>query len=257
MSLYEHFRKDEHPFVDQVLDWKRIGEEEYRPKLTDFLDPRQQKIVKLIIGDQGTVRLGFWGGHENAERKRALLYPEYIIPNQDDYKTTLFELDYPKKFSTLEHRQLLGSLMSIGMKREKFGDIISDQEHFQLILAKEVADYVRMNLQTVGKTNVMLRELPEENVLPFKQERDERAVTVSSLRLDTVLSEAFHISRAKIKPAVSGEKVKVNWKVVDDPSYQLTEGDMLSLRGKGRCEIVQFDGETKKGKYRLILGFPK
>ncbi|UTR15172.1 RNA-binding protein [Salipaludibacillus sp. LMS25] len=257
MSLYEHFRKDEHPFVDQVLDWQRIVEEEYRPKLTDFLDPRQQKIVKLIIGEQGTPLLVFWGGHENAERKRALLYPEYVDPDKSDFQTALFELDYPRKFSTLEHRKLLGSLMSIGMKRDKFGDIISDQERFQVILAKEVADYVQMNLQAVGKTNVMLRELPEEDVLPFNQERDERAVTVSSLRLDTVLSEAFHVSRAKIKPAVMGEKVKVNWKVVDDPAYQLTEGDMLSLRGKGRCELVQFDGETKKGKYRLILGFPK
>ncbi|PYZ93224.1 RNA-binding protein [Salipaludibacillus keqinensis] len=257
MSLYEHFRKEEHAFVDQVLDWKAIVELEYRPKLTDFLDPRQQKIVQLLVGSHDDVHVSFWGGHSEAERKRALLYPDYITPVNEDFRLTAFELRYPSKFITIEHSQILGSLMSIGMKREKFGDILSEEDQFQLILSEEVADYVVLNLQSVGKAKVELKPISEDDVMKQVKELEETFVTVSSLRVDTVISEAFHLSRSKVKPAIVSEKVKVNWKVINDPAFQLEKGDVLSFRGKGRCEIVEMEGQTKKGKQRLILGFPK
>ena len=53
MSIYEHFRPDEEVFVDKVLEWKRAAEY-HQVKLTDFLDPRQQQIVSMVIG-QGDV----------------------------------------------------------------------------------------------------------------------------------------------------------------------------------------------------------
>lgn len=257
MSIYEHFRKDEHPFVEQVLDWKRIVDNDYCPKLTDFLDPRQQRIVELVVGNPEGVLISFWGGHARAERKRALLYPEYYLPEPADYAVTAYELEYPSKFVALEHRQVLGALMSIGLKREKYGDILTQGSRIQLMLSEEVADYVELNFQSAGKAKISLKPLVPESVITPENEQTERSVTVSSMRLDTVTSEAFNLSRSKIKPEITGEKVKVNWKTVDDPSFILEAGDMLSVRGKGRCSILAAEGMTKKGKQRLLLGFPK
>lgn len=257
MSVYQHFREEEHSFVDQVIEWKEIVAQQYRPKLTDFLDPREQHICSQLIGKNDEVFVSFWGGTEQAERKRCLLYPSYFHPEKADYELAYFELEYPKKFVQIEHRDILGALMNVGLKREKFGDIITDGERFQFILAKEVADFVRLNLEFVGRAKVQLKELEEEHLIRRDVQYDKKDVTVPSLRLDAVISEGFQVSRSKAKAMIESRLVKVNWKIVDDASFSLMERDVISVRGKGRSVILQTGDLSKKGKRWLTLGFPK
>lgn len=257
MSVYEHYRKEEHSFVDQVLQWKTMVMEEYRPKLTDFLDPRQQDIVRSLIGQNEDVKLDLWGGDPHVERKRCLIYPPYLEPDNKDFEVTVFEVDYPVKFVQIEHRQILGALMNVGLKREKFGDILTDGERFQVVVSSEVADFISWNLTSVGKTKVTLRSVVEEDVLSIETDYSYSKVTASSLRLDTVIAEAYKLSRSKAKEAVEAGLVKVNWKGVEDPAFLLQEKDVISVRRKGRFVIVNNEGITKKEKYRLLLGFPK
>lgn len=257
MSIYEHFRDDEHAFVDQVLDWKEIVTAEYRFKLTDFLDPRQQYILESLVGAKDEIHVDFWGGHEFAERKRAILYPDYVELEKTDYQISAYELIYPAKFVSIEHRNVLGSLMSIGMKREKFGDILSDEERYQIMMSEEVADYILVNLDSVGKAKVKLEKVDTEELISQNQEVEKRFLTASSMRLDVIVAEAFRLPRSKVKPVVTAEKVKVNWKTVTNASFSLQKGDVLSVRGHGRCEILELEGETKKGRQRIVLGFPK
>ncbi|MBU9712438.1 RNA-binding protein [Evansella tamaricis] len=257
MSLYVHFRKEEHPFVDQVLEWKELVLDQYRPKLTDFLDPRQQEIVRSLVGHQDDLHVSSWGGHSDAERKRILLYPSYFEPDISDYDIVVFELEYPSKFITIEHRQILGALMNVGLKREKFGDILNNDIRFQVILAKEVADFVKWNFTSVGKSKISLREILTTDILSLKEQYTHLEVTVSSLRLDTVIAEVYKLSRSKVKPLIESGFVKVNWKVIEDPSFSLQVNDVLSVRGKGRCEFVSNNGKTKKDKWRINVRFPK
>ena len=49
MDLYQHFRPEEHPFIDQVISWKEIVMRTYQRKLTDFLNPRQHQIAQQLI----------------------------------------------------------------------------------------------------------------------------------------------------------------------------------------------------------------
>ncbi|MBU9720426.1 MULTISPECIES: RNA-binding protein [Bacillaceae] len=257
MSLYMHFRKEEHPFVDQVLEWKTIVLDQYRPKLTDFLDPRQQEIVRSIIGQHDEMKVSFWGGHDLSERKRCLLYPSYYEPENSDFEIVPFELNYPTKFVTIEHRHILGALMNIGLKREKFGDIITDGERFQIIVANEIADFTEWNLTSVGKAKISLEPIKIEEIIRPSDEYTYQDVTVSSLRLDTIISEVYKLSRSKVKPFIESNLVKVNWKVVVDPSFSLQEKDVVSVRGKGRCEIDAIEGKTRKDKWRIQIRAPK
>ncbi|MBB5323760.1 RNA-binding protein YlmH [Anoxybacillus tepidamans] len=257
MNLYQHFRKEEHHFIDQVLQWREFVKAQYCPKLTDFLDPREQEIVRLVIGNDEEVNLSFFGGASFVERKRALLYPSYFQPEQEDFALTLFSVRYPSKFVSLEHRQVLGSLMSLGLKRGKFGDILIKDEGVQFIVAKEIADYTRLHFHAVGKTKISLEEKPLTEIIVLEEQWKEATVTVSSLRLDAVLSQVFGVSRQNAQSLIENGLVKVNWKVVEQAHLECKEGDVLSARGLGRLKMIAIDGKTKKDRWRIQVGTQK
>ncbi|BCB03279.1 YlmH family RNA-binding protein [Bacillus sp. KH172YL63] len=254
-SLHQHFRPDEKEFVDAVLEWKMNVENQYAPKRTDFLDPRQQHIMKSIIGQQEDILLSFFP--EAGERKRALLYPSYFHPEEEDFGIKLFEIQYPSKFVTIEHRQVLGTLMSIGLKREKFGDIIAEDDAIQLMLAEEIADYVRMELTQIGRAKVSLKDLALNERLESQEQWQEKVTTVSSLRLDVVLASIYNDSRQKAQTLIKSSLVKVNWKTVESASFEVEEGDVISARGYGRSKLLSIEGRTKRDKWRISVGILK
>ncbi|GAF66154.1 hypothetical protein BTS2_3054 [Bacillus sp. TS-2] len=257
MSIYQHFREEERSFVDQVLSWQKEVKYHYSEKLTDFLDPRQQEIIQLIIGNDDEISLAFFGGIGEVERKRAFLAPPYIEVNEESFDCTLFELNYPVKFLQLQHRDILGSLMAIGLKREKFGDIFIKDERIQFITAKEVASFVEVNVTSIGKASVKLQQQPFVEQLQVIENWSEASGTLSSLRLDAVISEIYRLSRSKVDPLLKKGYVKVNWKVIESGSYQLTERDHLSVRSYGRSQLLQIEGTTKKGKIRISYRLKK
>ncbi|RDI47533.1 RNA-binding protein [Falsibacillus pallidus] len=256
-DIYQHFRSEEKDFVDSVIQWRQYTETTYAPKLTDFLDPRQQWIVQSIIGKEGEIKCSFFGGYEQAERKRALIYPSYYAPSEEDFLITVAEINYPHKFVSIDHRKILGSLMSIGLKREKFGDIIVSGERVQFLSVKEMDDFVRMEFTHVGKTPVAVEEKPIDDLLHNPENWKESSTTVSSLRLDAVLGAIMNISRQKSQLLIQSGHVKVNWKISEQTSFLCEEGDMISARGFGRAKIVSIEGKTKKEKWRIVVGVLK
>lgn len=123
MDIYQHFRKDEHPFIDQILTWREQVERTYRPRLTDFLDPREQQILAMLVGTEADdLQLKQFGGGKYTERKRALIAPFYEPVTEDMFQLALLETSYPNKFVTISHRDVLGAFLSLGLKRTKLGD---------------------------------------------------------------------------------------------------------------------------------------
>ena len=111
----------------------------------------------------------FSGGIDGAERQRALLFPDYYSPEQSDFQLCLFEIIYPKKFITLEHRQIFGTLMSLGLKREKFGDILIQNDQIQFVAAEEIEIYLTVNLEKVGKASVTIKKLPFTDMIRVEE----------------------------------------------------------------------------------------
>jgi len=257
MNIYQHFRKEEHHFIDQVLEWRESVQTQYSPRLTDFLDPREQEIVKLVIGDDEDVRVSFFGGAPFVERKRALLYPPYFQPEEEDFQLALFSLHYPRKFVSLTHRQVLGTLMSLGVKRSKFGDVLMQEDDVQFLVAKEIAPYVQMHLQAVGKTKVAVEEKPLTEIMVLNEQWNEATITVSSLRLDAVVAQAFGASRQHVQTIIANGLIKINWKIVEQAHVECKEGDIISARGLGRLKLISIDGKTKKDRFRLHIGTQK
>ncbi len=257
MSIYQHFRPEEKEFIDQALNWIEQVKYSYAPKLTDFLDPRQQQIIGSLLGHGDGVKIEFFGGASGLERKRALLFPDYYSPERSDFQLCLFEIIYPKKFITLDHRQVLGTLMSLGLKREKFGDILIENDQVQFIAAEEIETYITVSLEKVGKASVAIQKLPFTKMIQVEESWGEHHYTVSSLRLDVILATALNISRQKAQALIGSGKVKVNFKQTEKTSADCEVGDTISIRGFGRCKIISINGQSKKEKWKITLGKKK
>lgn len=253
--LIQHFRKDEQAFIEKVIGWQREVEDRYTPKLTDFLDPRERFIVSSIIGQNEDLSLLAEGGFQQAERQRMLIFPNYFEPQLEDFRLSFFSIHYPTKFVQLKHPDVLGALLSLGMERSKFGDIRFQDNLIQFAAAGEVHDYISANLTAIGKAKVHLEALSSDNpLIESTEEWFEKTYTVSSMRLDVILATVANISRQKSQTYIKAGKVKVNWTVREDVSFEVQEGDILSARGFGRIKVIMTEGRTKKDKIRLQIG---
>lgn len=252
MGIYQHFRKHEHPFIDQVLSWIEQVERTFISATTDYLDPREQEIVKSLIGiNNEEVKYAFFGGHADTERKRAIIAPYYEEITEDQFDVVLLEATFPEKFVKIAHRDILGSFSGLGIDRKKIGDIVVGDNRFQIITEKEISPYVMMNLTQVKQANIELKEIPYTSLLENKDVWIEKDITVSSLRLDVLVKEMYQMSRKNAVTLISRNLVKVNFTEVDDPTVLLLQSDLLSVRGHGRGKLLEINGKTRKDKVRV------
>jgi RNA-binding protein YlmH len=253
-NIYSHFHPDEHRFVDKAAEWVERAEQ-HAAKLTDFLDPRQAFIVTTLVNRSPDVQVRWDGGHEEAERKRALIAPDYRNLDDEDMGITLIAVtSLDSKLQELDHGDYMGSILALGMKREKIGDIYVTEAGCHFLVATEVADYMRLHLQQVHRVHVQTEQLPLDRLQAAEVKLEELSLSVASLRLDGIASDVYHLSRAKILIPIKAGRCKVNWKPEEDPSKPLRSGDVISLQGFGRFKVLEVEGVTKKGRYRVKIG---
>lgn len=254
MSIYQHFRQEEHPFIDQVISWRTSVERTYEKRLTDFLDPREQQIISTLVGtNNDDLKLYFYGGGDFTERKRAIIAPFYEEIKDDTFDLNLLQASFNEKFNTITHRDVMGAFLSLGIERKKLGDILIENGLIQMMITADIAPYVTMNLTKIKNTNISLSEKPLSSILVKELNWVESNKVVSSLRLDVVIKEIFSLSRKDASQFIEKKHVKVNFRLVDDPAYQLYEGDLLSVRGKGRGKLISIHGKTKKGRLSVTI----
>lgn len=249
IDIYQHFRKEEHELIDQLMDKCNRANEQYAPILTPFLDPRGQYIMSVIVGSYDDLEVTFFGG-PYAERKRAIVAPDYLVPEEELFEIVLVEIDYPQKFVTLQHQHILGTIMSLGIEREQLGDIIVD-DSIQFTLTKQLESYIMLELNRIKGATVKLNSIPIKDMIQSKEHWQTYETTVSGLRLDVILKEMIRKSRTIAKQLIDKKRVKVNHTMIDATDFQLDSGDLLSIQGYGRAMITDIGGKTKKDKVRI------
>ncbi|MCD7904417.1 MAG: YlmH/Sll1252 family protein [Clostridiales bacterium] len=155
----------------------------------------------------------------------------------------------------LAHRDFLGSVLGLGIERSKIGDIVLNEGSALVFCDEQVAEYVASSLEQVGHTKVKAEITEDASAYIATDEVKETVKTVASERADAVLSSAFNISRGAASEAIKSGKVFANWVPAESGSKKLSEGDVITLRGKGRVKLLEFMGSTKKDK--LIIKFQK
>lgn len=208
------------------------------------------------ISELRTVRFSvpttLWGGYENAERCVACFGDrEYFADNTDYPIACILISPANQKFADkLTHRDFLGSLMGLGIRREMLGDIIISDNCGYLFCLDTIAGYIAENLTQVRHTTVKceLTDHIPENALPQPENNE---IIVSSERLDVIVSAIYKMSRSQVLPLFHTEKVFVNGAVKQSPSATANIGDKISVRGYGRFIYNGVLRHTKKD--RLVI----
>jgi len=249
IDIYQHFRKEEHDLIDQLIDKCNRANDQYVPVLTAFLDPRGQYIMEVVAGSFDDLNVTYYGG-PYAERKRAIIAPSYFEPTEEAFEIVLIDVDYPQKFVTLQHQHILGTIMSLGIEREQLGDIVVSDK-IQFTLTRQLESYIILELNRIKGATVKLNSIPIKDMIQSKENWQTFDTTVSGLRLDVVLKDMIRKSRTIAKQLIDKKRVKVNHTVIDATDFQLDSGDLLSIQGFGRAMITDIGGKTKKDKIRI------
>lgn len=253
-SVLQHFRAEEHPFIERVEDWIEQVMRRHQPYLSDFLNPRERYISSILIKRNPDLACTFDGGYEEAEYTRCLLMPDYWQPSPQEMELCFLEVSGASKFQSLTHRDYLGALLNLGIERNQIGDLLVNGDRCQLVATYEIGTYIRLNLQRVHRVNVTVEEIERAQLTVPEKIVKQQSIIVASPRLDAVLSAAFLISRNKVVPLIRSGKCKLNWKTEDDPATPVEPGDTLSLRGYGRAYVFTEEGQTRRGRTRLTVG---
>ena len=238
----------------KVLDKIEICVKKNIFKYTDFLDPYLASICNEILNTKfGYVNFNITGGYEGAERKIIILYPDYYYEADAYSPLKVIKIDNFPKGKEFNHREVLGSILGLGLKREKIGDIIINDNNIQIIVLEEIASFAQVNMEQIGryKVNACIDEI--HNIIPKENSFMTITDTVKSLRLDSVSSAGFKVARSKTITDIKKEKLKVNFSPVFSPSYNVKEGDLISYRGKGRIILDKVLGKTKKDRYKISI----
>ena len=218
---------------------------------SDFMDPFQQKILSREINKHSKIEFHFFGGYEDSERKMFGMFDNNLEIIQWPILIICFDIgDFHRD---LNHRMVLGSIMSLGITRDTIGDIIINKNHVQVIVQEHIAPYIRDNLHDINKMKV----LPEINTveslsIPEQQYKDEKIV-VNSLRIDGIVSSGWNVSREESTQLVKKGLVRINHVYITKPSSSVSIGDLISVKGKGRFIIHEFLGSTRKDKKKLLI----
>lgn len=245
----------ENKWADYLWSLLKRAVENNIAQWTLFADPRQQQIARELLQHFSALKCSFFGGYPEAERVRICFSP-FAVPEFPGNIVSCFSIEGSFPEGILTHRDFLGAVLGLGIKREAVGDIIyrGGKEAFLLTTA-EMKPFVLSSLNTVGRFTVRVAEVPLEEFGDHlgPPRRKEIKGTVASMRLDAVAGLGFGLSRSRIAPLIKGGQVKVNYQIVNRPSGTVRAGDLISLAGKGRIEVVDTMGETRKGRTHLLL----
>lgn len=251
--------------------------------MTAFLTPRESMYAASYCASrvkEGTAFL--WSGfpllknQSPAERRRMVLLPDYtagfLSPDElsRDPRQALIDAGFDdlaeklvssacvlfvkgSRFCELTHRDYLGSVLGLGLERDVMGDIsVMDKYSAYMVLKKEMADFVAANLTKVAHDTVKVSYLPADFSMPTARLSVTVRDTVASARLDCVVAALTNFSREKAQTAIKSGLVDLNYETVDATDTAVEPPCVLSVRGVGKFSVVAFDGETKKGRMRLV-----
>lgn len=231
-----------------------------------FLDARQQSVLRRHFGEkQGDVTIAFYGGYEEADRVVMACLPYYMdMPGEGgasyfDEILTVIRAEMPKGSAAsgsgraLTHRDYLGALMGLGVSRSVIGDILVTDEGADIIVQRDMAEYLLQNLTGAGRARLSAEEIPLAELRIPEADISEAHDTVASLRLDAVLASAFRLSRGKAQEAVRQGIVFVDHLEATRPDMIVEEGAELVIRHMGKAKLLEAGRRTRKDRISITV----
>ena len=220
---------------------------------TDFLSPRELEMTRYLFGEtQGLIS---FGGHPEAERKMLVFLPDYLdeaILMEDDSPVVCLRASFYRDDSPT-HRDFLGALMGAGITRQSVGDIYVSKTSCDFFVTQKIAPYILQNFSNAGRVSLQLEQIPLAQANLPQPETQQIKDTLASLRLDSVISTGFRISRSAATQFIAAGRVAIGGLPCDKPDKLVEAGVKISVRGLGKILLKTINGQTKKGRISVVI----
>ena len=245
--------QDERILLAKVWDKINAGFQKCIPAHTGFLSPHQMQLAQYLFGNQEG--LCSYGGYPDAERQMFIYLPEYLTEEylkSDDSPLVCLRASYYKD-DNLTHRDILGALIGCGIAREAIGDILMNDHSCDFFITAEIAPFILENFQSAGRVSLKISQISLDDACIPEQKYVEMSDTVASLRLDSIISSGFRISRTAAGSYIEADKAAVDGLVCAKPDKIISQGSKISVRGLGKIMLFQVGHTTKKGRISVII----
>lgn len=214
---------------------------------SDFLLPNEIKYCIDSVNSFADIEYEIIPSEDFTERNCILLKGREN-PTADDY------IDYiscKNPSNEISHRDVLGSILGLGINRSKVGDILFIDDEIFIIVRNSLTNYILQNLLTISKYNVSFNIVDKIDFNNISRDEKVFSAIVSSLRYDVIIAEITNYSRNKASLLIKSGKVKINHEIVNKMHLDICEGDLISIRGFGRFKYIENSGLTRKNKYKI------
>ncbi|HHX67398.1 MAG: YlmH/Sll1252 family protein [Miniphocaeibacter sp.] len=230
-------------FIDSLFVVERSG----GTYCSDFLTPNEIDYCIKSINTFSSFDYKIIPNSDKCERNCILISPYVSSLDIYDY-INIISTD---KIDNINHRDVLGSLLALGINRSKVGDILFTDKKITIILRTSLSNYVLQNLLSISKYKVSFSLDNNFSFDDLIENTKKYFAIVSSLRLDLIISEIINYPRNKTSSLLNSGKIKVNYEEIKKSHYELKEGDIISVKGFGRFKFLNILGVTKKNKYKI------
>lgn len=235
------------PF-SRFLELASQADRQQRCRFTPFLTPPEAELA-LAAAKRARVGGALFGGYADAERQMARYSP--LLSQEEPFPIATLLLAWPHQDAP-EHRDLLGAVMGLGVKRARIGDIVLAVDQAYLFVEAALADMIAGSLTEAGRVKLSVRPVTAMPELTAPVGEEIR-FTVQSPRLDAIISDGFHLSRGDAVELIQAGAVKLRHTPTLRPDARVEAGDVISVRGYGRLRVETIGDLTRKGRLPLVL----
>lgn len=232
--------------LNRAYDAIELAERRRVPRFVGFLNEHESAFLRTNISPRQDVE--YYGGYDDAVRVMLGAGAE-----REDYPITALEFSHKPEYP-LSHRDYLGALMALGIRRDTVGDILVDNDRAVIFFSDEIVPFVLSNVDRIGRVGVRVGYADTDH-LPRQDEGEERVLTLSSLRLDAFVAAACGLSREKAAQLIRSETVAVDHVIRNGTSDILSEGVAVTVRGYGKYILTALLGTSRKGKLRISIRY--
>lgn len=240
-------------FIKRIRELANISFQRDIVTFSDFLNLHERNMVNSQDFRSLGVTMESFGGYDNAERQMVAFHPD-ALNFQWEYPIDCIRIK-PRavKFSeNLTHRDYLGSILNLGIDRNVVGDILVQEKEAYVFCQRKMTDFFLENLCRIRHTEIIAEQVDDIEDLP-EPKTEVITGTCSSVRLDSLIALAFQSSRSSMVSFITGGLVFVNGRLITSNGYEPKDGDIISVRGKGRFLYDGVCRQTKKGKYSVRI----
>ncbi|MEM1483547.1 YlmH/Sll1252 family protein [Oscillospiraceae bacterium PP1C4] len=242
--------KQDRAFAAHVLDLFELVQQKHSFRFTGFLDMHQLSVARQLAASSGYPNYLFFGGHPAGERVMLGVFAPYEEADNSAFPIVPITVSFREK-DEIGHRDILGSLIGLKIKREAVGDILIGNGYAVFFVTEATAPIILSELSKIGSCGVKLSQgLPAQ--LPALHDYADMDLNVSSLRLDCIVAAVTGVSREKSAQTIKSKLVSVNGAINSETSYTIHEGAVVSIRGFGKFVFSQVGRVTKKGRLQIL-----